>query len=441
MLESRRGITRRDVLAGAPGLLAACSVRSASKPEYDLLLVGGHVVDPKNGISAVRDLAVREGKVAAVAEGIAPGRAFKVVNCQGLYVTPGLVDLHVHVFAGTNEPGSYAGDNSVYPDGYTFRTGVTTVVDAGCAGWRNFDEFRETVISRARTRVLALANIVGRGMRGGDIEQDLADMQAGPTSELAKRHSDVIVGVKTAHYAGPEWQPVEEAVRAGEAAGIPVMVDFGSSLPERPIEVLLGEKLRPGDIYTHCFSGNRRELLEDGTPNPGLFSGRERGVYFDVGHGGGSFKWSVAAKCLDAGFPPDSISTDLHIGSMNAGMQSQATTMSKFLALGQTVDDVIQESTWNPAREIHREELGHLSEGAIADIAVLRAESGTFGFVDSFGARQSGSQRLVCEMTFKDGLLAWDVNGRTRPDWRELPHDYGRQGEPQWDGILNRRRS
>ena len=438
MMHPTCGHTRREFLAGVAALSAACAGRTANEPEYDILLRGGHLIDPCNSLSAVRDVAILDGKVVAVATSIDSSRGFKVVDCEGLYVTPGLIDLHTHVFAGTNEAGSYAGDNSLYPDGHTFRSGVTTVVDAGCAGWRNFEAFRETIINRARTRVLALANIVGHGMRGGEIEQDLNDMRAGPTAELAKRHADIIVGVKTAHYAGPEWQPVEEAVRAGEAAGIPVMVDFGSNLPERPIETLLTEKLRPGDIYTHCFSGNRRELLPDGTPNPGLFAGRERGVYFDVGHGGGSFKWSVAFKCLEAGFPPDSISTDLHIGSMNAGMQDQLTTMSKFLALGQSVDEVIAQSTWNPARQINREELGHLSVGATADVAVLRLDTGRFGFVDSFGARQGGTQRLACELTLKDGRLAWDLNGRTRGDWRDLPIDYGRQSESRRDGILNR---
>ena len=435
------GVSRREFLAGSAAFALACSARSASEPEFDLLLKGGHLIDPRNGLSAISDVAVHEGRVAAVAEAIDPGRAFKVVDCHGLYVTPGLIDLHVHVFAGTNERGSYAGDNSVYPDGFTFRSGVTTVLDAGCAGWRNFETFRETVISRSRTRVLALANIVGHGMRGGEIEQDLEDMQADPTAALAREHSDIIVGVKTAHYAAPDWYPVEEAVRAGDAAGIPVMVDFGTDHPERPLETLLGEKLRPGDIYTHCFSGNRRELLEDGTPNPGLFAGRERGVVFDVGHGGGSFKWSVAAKCREAGFPPDSISTDLHIGSMNAGMQDQVTTMSKFLALGESLEDVIKQSTWNPARQMGRQELGHLSVGAIADIAVLEKRSGEFGFVDSFGARHDGTERLSCELAFKDGRLAWDLNGRTRQDWRELPLDYSRQGNSRWDGILHRRRS
>ncbi len=426
--------------SGAAVFAAACAGRSAQEPQYDLLLKGGHVIDAKNGVSGVRDVAIHDGKVAAVAESIDAAKAFKTVDCTGLYVTPGLLDIHVHVFAGTNERGSYAGDSSLYPDGYTFRSGVTTVVDAGCAGWRNFDVFNDTVISRAKTRVLALANIVGNGMRGGDYEQDLSDMKAAPTAELAKKHADIIVGIKTAHYAGPEWTPVEEAVKAGEAAGIPVMVDFGASLPERPIETLLTEKLRPGDIYTHCYSGLRRELLPDGTVNPGMLGGRKRGVYFDVGHGGGSFKWSVAAKCMEAGFPPDSISTDLHIGSMNSGMQNQILTMSKLLALGESLDDVIAQATWNPAREIKREEFGHLSVGAIADVAVLSLASGEFGLVDSFGARQDADKELVCEMTFKDGQLMFDLNGRTRQDWRELPPDYGKQGSPRWDGILHYQR-
>jgi len=433
--------SRRELFAAGAAAFAFAGTGRAQDGQYDLLLKGGHLIDPKNGISGVRDVAVLDGKVAEVAESIPASKGFKVVDCKGLYITPGLIDLHVHVFAGTNERGSYAGDNSLYPDGYTFRVGVTTVVDAGCAGWRNFDVFKDTVIDRSQTRILALANIVGNGMRGGRYEQQLDDMKAGPTAELAKKYPEIIVGVKTAHYGGPEWQPVEEAVKAGEAADIPVMVDFGSNLPERPLEVLLGEKLRPGDIYTHCFAGNRREMLEDGSVNPGMFEGRKRGVYFDVGHGGGSFKWSVAAACLKAGFPPDSISTDLHIGSMNSGMQSQLNTMSKFLALGQSLDDVIKESTWNPAKEIKREELGHLSKGAIADISVFTLRKGDFGFVDSFGARQKGNEMLECEMTFKDGKLAFDLNGRTRQNWQELDLHYGRQGDPRWDGILNRQRS
>jgi len=419
-------------LLGLLGLALAGSV-SAAEPKYDLLLKGGHLIDAKNGISAVRDVAIAGGKVAAVAAKIDPAEAFKVVDVSGLYVTPGLIDIHVHVFAGTGEKNSYAGDNSLYPDGYTLRVGVTTVADAGCAGWRNFEEFKTRVIDRSKTRVLAFLNIVGNGMRGGAYEQDLADMAAAPAAEMAKKYPGVIVGIKTAHYAGPEWTPVENAVQAGTIANIPVMVDFGSDKPERPVAELVTKKLRPGDIYTHMYSGLRHELV-DGHVNPGLVEGRKRGVIFDVGHGGGSFAWRVAVPSIKEGFVPDSISTDLHIGSMNAGMKDQINVMSKFLALGLSLDDVIKQSTWNPAREIKQEGLGNLSVGAGADVAVLRLENGNFGFVDSFGGRLRAKQKLVCEMTLRDGKVVYDLNGLARPDWTTLPPDYKSTSDPRWAG-------
>src|SRR5437016_4544705 len=213
-----------------------------SQPEYDLLLQGGRVIDAKNSLNAVRDVAIKEGRIAAVEQRIDPARAVKTVNAAGLYVTPGLVDIHVHTYAGTGERGSYAGDNSLYPDGYTFRVGVTTVADAGCAGWRNFEDFKDKVIDRSKTRVLAFLNIVGNGMRGGRFENDLKDMEAAPAAEMAKKYKGVIIGIKTAHYTGPEWTPVEHAVEAGTAAGIPVMVDFGNDHPERPLADLVTKK-------------------------------------------------------------------------------------------------------------------------------------------------------------------------------------------------------
>ena len=407
----------------------------SAQQKYDLLLKGGHVIDPKNKISAVRDVAIANGKVAAVAAKIDAAEALKVVDVSGYYVTPGLIDIHVHVYAGTGERGSYAGDNSVYPDGFTFRSGVTTVADAGCAGWRNFEDFKQRIIDRSKTRVLAFINIVGNGMRGGKFEQDLADMEARPAADMALRYKDLIVGVKTAHYAGPEWTPVEHAVEAGTIANIPVMVDFGINHAERPVSELVTKKLRPGDIYTHVYSGLRNELLESGKVNPGLWEGRKRGVIFDVGHGGGSFLWRIAIPAMKEGFIPDSISTDLHIGSMNAGMKDMLNVMDKFLAMGMSVDDVILRSTWNPAREIKRQELGHLSTGAVADIAVLKLEKGAFGFVDMYGARLRGTQKLTCEVTLREGKVVYDLNGVTRPDWDKLPKGYMQTGDPRWDAV------
>lgn len=419
-------------------LLLAASLAALSmnaQTQYDLLLQGGHVIDAKNHISAIRDVAIKDGKVAAVQEHIDPSSALKTVNVKGLYVTPGLVDIHVHVYASTGEKNSYAGDNSVFPDGFTLRNGVTTVADAGSSGYKNFEDFKEHIIDRSKTRVLAFLNIVGAGMRGPKYENNLADMDPQPAAEMAKRHAGLIVGIKTAHYAGPEWTPVEHAVQAGTLANIPVMVDFGTNHKERPLDVLLTQKLRPGDIYTHCYSGLRDELLPDGKVNPGMWAGRKRGVIFDVGHGGGSFAWRVVVPALQQGFLPDSISTDLHIGSMNSGMKNMLNLMSKFLALGLSVDDVIAKSTWNPAREIHHDELGNLSVGSIADVSVLRVEHGKFGFTDMYGARMDGNQKFVCELTVKGGKVIYDLNGISRPDWKTLPKNYTQVGDPRWDAL------
>ena len=420
-------------------LLLALGVFSASpafaQAQYDLLLQGGHVIDAKNQISAVRDVAIKNGKIAAVAGHIDPASALKTVSVKDLYVTPGLIDIHVHVYASPGERASYAGDNGVWPDGFTLRNGVTTVADAGSSGYKNFEDFKEHIIDRSKTRVLAFLNIVGAGMRGPKYEDNLADMDPNPAATMAKRYPGLIIGIKTAHYAGPEWTPVEHAVQAGTMAHIPVMVDFGANRPERPIEVLLTQKLRPGDIYTHCYSGLRDELDASGQVNHGMIEGRKRGVIFDVGHGGGSFAWRVAAPVIQQGFLPDSISTDLHIGSMNAGMKDMLNVMDKFLALGQSVDDVIHWSTWNPAREIHHDELGNLSVGSSADVAVLSVEQGKFGFTDTYGARMNGTRKFECEMTVKDGKIVYDLNGISRPEWKTLPKNYTAVGDKRWDRL------
>ena len=421
-------------------VVTVLSAGARAEPKYDLLLRGGHVVDSRNGVSAVRDVAIAAGKIAAVESRIDPADAFKIVDVSGLYVTPGLIDIHTHVFAGTGEKGSYAGDNSVYPDGFTLRVGVTTIADAGCAGWRNFDDFKAKVIDRAITRVLVFLNIVGNGMRGGTFEDDLSDMEVQPTADMVRRHRDVIVGIKTAHYKGPEWTPVERAVEAGTLADVPVMVDFGTNHPERPLAELVTKKLRPGDIYTHMYSGLRGEQDASGHVNPGMWEGRTRGVLFDVGHGGGSFAWRIAAPAMQEKFVPDTISTDLHIGSMNGGMKDMLNVMSKFLAMGMAVDDVIARATWNAAKAIRQDRLGHLSVGAPADVAVLRVERGRFGFVDSFGARMDGTDRLVCELTVRDGKVVYDLNGLTRPDWHTLPPDYRATGDGRWDAVPGSRR-
>ena len=392
----------------------------AGQPIYDLLLQGGHVIDPKNNLSGVMDVAIAGGKIARVAPAIPAAHARRVAAVKGLSVMPGLIDIHVHVYTGTGLK-ALTGDSSVYPDGFSFRTGVTTMVDAGTSGWRNFPDFLDRVIRRAKTRVLALLNVSGAGM-GPSGENDIKDMDPEAMVRMARAHPDVIVGFKTAHFNGPGWEAVDNLVKAGKLADLPVMVDFGNLNSVRNLRELLIEKLRPGDIYTHCYSGLRDELLADGKVNPAMIAARRRGVIFDLGHGAGSFFWWVAVPAFEQKFYPDVISTDLHTNSMNGGMKDMINVMSKVLNLGVPIEEVVRMSTWNPARQIRRTELGHLGVGAGADVTVLRLDRGEFGFPDSAGAVRPGDRRLALEMTIRDGVVVWDLNGRASQNWKSFPY-------------------
>jgi len=391
--------------------------------DIDLLIKNGHLIDPMNEMDGPVDVAIKDGKILEIAGNISADRAETVVDATGLYVTPGLIDIHVHNFFGTEPNSAYSdGWNSVAPDGFTFRSGVTTVVDQGCAGWRNFEVFKENIIDKSKTRVLAFVNIVGSGMKGGAIEQNNADMDPKLAAMAVQQYPETIVGVKVAHYRGPEWEPVENAVKAGELANVPVMVDFGSSEPVLSLETLLLEKLRPGDILTHCYGATRGRghvVDDNGNLNSFALRAQEKGVIFDVGHGGGSFTFRQGINAVEQGLKPNSISTDLHITSMNAGMKDQLNVMSKFLNMGMTMQEVIECSTWNPARIIKRTDLGHLSVGAEADLAVLNLLEGEFGFIDVAGYRLDGTRKLECELTVKGGQVMWDLNGISRPLWTE----------------------
>jgi dihydroorotase len=400
------------------------------------VLKGGHVVDPRNAIDAVMDVGILDQKIAAVEKKIAPSAADKVIDVSGLIVAPGLVDIHTHVYAGTGLRGAYDGDNSVYPDGFTFRSCVTTVADAGSSGWKNFPDFKDRIIDRSKTRVLAFLNIVGAGM-GGKVEQDVSEMDPAAAADMAKKYPALIVGFKTAHFEAPEWTAVDRALEAGKLASLPIMVDFGNFRSERPYPDLVTKKLRPGDISTHMYIDFIPMLDSQGHVNPYLFEAQKRGVIFDVGHGGGSFVFNQAIPAVRQGFLPNSISTDLHIGSMNAGMKDMTNVMSKFLNMGMPLPDIILRSTWQPAKEILHEELGSLSVGSDADVAVLRVENGNFGFVDSLGGRLGGDRKLVCELTLRSGRVLWDLNGLARGRWQDRT---SYSVNPKWDGLLPPRR-
>lgn len=394
--------------------------------DLDLLIDDGTVIDPKNDVNAVMDVGIAGDTIATVAEDVSPERAEQVVDASGLYVTPGLIDVHAHVFHGTEEDAYLSNSySSVKPDGHTFRSGTTTVVDPGGAGWRNIRQFIEQTVERSKTRVLALLNIVGSGMKGGAVEQNLRDMNPRVTAMAAEQYSDVVVGVKLAHYRGHDWTPTERAVEAGERADIPVMVDFGGASQPLSIEKLFFDYLRPGDIFTHAYAlldqQNRRQSIvgEQHELRSFVAEAQERGIKFGVGHGGGSFDYDAAVPATQAGLWPNAISTDLHTGSMNDGMKNMTNVMSKMLELGMGLEEVIRASTWRPAQIIQRPELGNLDVGAPADVAVLDLREGNFGFVDVDGDRREGSQKLVAELTVRAGDIVWDLNGMTAPGWSE----------------------
>lgn len=402
-------------------LIQLLAVSIVTAQTYSIVIKGGHVIDPKNKINEIMDLAIKDGKIVAVAKNIDTRESEKVINTAGLYVTPGIIDMHVHVYYGTRmDQGLMNGPSSVQPDAFSFRAGVTTFVDVGSSGWRSFPDFKRQTIDNSQTRVLAFLNIAAEGMRGGPFEQTTLDMNPVLTARCAKQYPSDIVGIKLAHYNGHEWAPTDSAVKAGELTRLPVMIDFGSATPPLSLEELFMKHLRPGDIFTHPYAyfPDTREAVvdENGKVKPFVFAAQKRGIKFDVGHGGGSFRWSQAIPSIRQGFVADVISSDLHTGSMNSGMKDMANLMSKFLNMGLSIQDVILRSTWNPALIINRPELGNLSVGAEADVAIFSIMKGDFGFLDISGEKLKGNQKLVAEMTIRAGRIVWDLNGISAPD-------------------------
>ena len=400
-------------------LIVTCAVEAAAQ-QYAIVIKEGRVIDPRNNLDAVMDVAIQDGKIALVAKNIDASSGRQVVNARSMYVVPGLIDIHGHVFYGTEPDHAYSnGRSSIPPDGFTFRVGVTTVVDAGGSGWKSFPVFKENVIDVAQTRVLAFLNIVGEGMRGGVFEQNTNDMDPKMAAGVARRYREDIVGFKVAHYNGPEWTPVDNAVKAGEAANIPVMIDFGGNNPPLSIRELFFDHLRPGDIFTHAFGqlGSREAIVDvsNNTVKPFVWDAQKRGIIFDVGYGGISFAYSQAIPALKSKFYPNTISTDLHIGSMNGSMKDMLSVMSKFHQMGMDIPALIKASTWTPAQVIKREELGHLSVGADADVAILNMREGDFGFYDYTGLKVKGNKKFECEMTIRNGRIVYDLNGIATP--------------------------
>lgn len=388
------------------------ATRVAAAQPYDLLLKDGTIIDPAQGIHAPMDLAIAQGKIAAIANHIPADQAKQVVNLKGLLVVPGLIDLHTHVFVGC-QPDKFAnGQYSVAPDDFSFRSGVTTMVDAGTSGWQNFPTFKSQVIDHCQTRVLAFLNIAANGLSGKPEQEDTSTMQTELAVQVQRKYPEIIVGFKIGHYDQADWSPFDKTLKAAEAANLPMLVEC--HLPKYALQDQLS-KMRAGDIITHSFEeiSERLPIIDStGSLRPFVKSAQERGVLFDLGHGGAGFWFSQAIPAFQQGLAPYTFGTDLHRFSMNAGMKSLPNIMSKYLAIGMSLDEVIKRATANPAKAIHREDLGRLGVGTVADIAVLSLQKGKFGFLDAGGNKLEGTRKLEAELTIRAGKIVWDLNGR-----------------------------
>ncbi|WP_276361745.1 amidohydrolase/deacetylase family metallohydrolase [Daejeonella sp. H1SJ63] len=414
------------LLLFASGSRLLAQGQNSKQKIYGIVIKGGHVIDSKSNLNELMDIAIQtapanrqgqsalEPRIVLIAKNIDTALAIQVVDARGMYVTPGLIDIHTHVFYGPSKNDYLSnGSISVVPDNYTFRTGVTTVVDAGGAGWKSFQTFKKNIIDISATRVLSMLNIVGEGMRGGAFEQNMDDMDADKTAAAALENKEYVVGFKLAHFGKADWTPVERLTKAGRMADMPVMVDFGSG--NQSLEELFFKYLRPGDIYTHsyCYVPGVREPIintETHEVKPFVRKAQQNGLIFDVGFGSGSFDYRTAIPAIKAGFYPNTLGTDLHASSINGAMKDQMNVFSVFLNLGMDIPSIIKAATWAPAQAIKREELGNLTVGGIADIAVLSMRKGNFGFKDIAGNRQPGDRRFECQLTIKGGKVVYDLN-------------------------------
>jgi len=387
--------------------------------QYDLLIKNGRVIDPKNKLDAITDVAITEGKIAKIAVNIPATESKKIIDATGLYVTPGLIDMHTHVFVGS-KAGTFAdGIYSVSADDFSFRSGVTTMVDAGTSGWQNFELFKEQVIYHSQTRILAFLNIFGAGLGSGQAIKEISSINEDSSIAVMQRYKEIIVGARIGHYDGGDWTPFNSALDAAKKMNEPLFVEC--HLPQYSLKDQLN-KMRPGDIITHSYEeiSERMPVVDsNGKLNSFVLDAQKRGVLFDVGHGGAGFWFSQAVPAFQQGLAPNTFGTDLHRFSMNAGMKSILNVMSKYLNMGMSLNDVVTRATWNSAKALKHEELGNLSEGAVADIAVLNLLHGNFGFVDAGGKRLNGDKKLDAELTIRAGKIVWDLNGLSAQEFKQ----------------------
>lgn len=372
--------------------------------QYDVLITGGTVIDPAQGVHGALDVALKDGVVAAIGRDL--GEADSVIDASGCLVTPGLIDLHTHVYK----------DVSVFAieaDDLCPRTGVTTSVDTGTAGWINYRGLERYVIEPSSTRILAYVNLSGVGLpwRRGEMVYE-GYVSASECAQVVLNHPKTALGVKVRLYKGVGGDAdirdlLQIALEAANRCEKPLMVHISNA--DVPLRDLI-QPLRPGDIVTHCFHGTQPASIIDnrGKVISEAWDARDRGVIFDIGHGLGSFSYDVGRAAMEDGFPPDTISTDIHTYNIDGPVYDLPTTMSKFLNLGMPLEEVIRRATIESALVIDRgNDLGHLKVGAAGDVAVFELEKGTFELTDAMQQVLMGEQRLVCRASVRDGKVWW----------------------------------
>ncbi|MGD9903339.1 MAG: amidohydrolase/deacetylase family metallohydrolase [Vicinamibacterales bacterium] len=399
-----RTATRREFLALATSVVAGAATPRAmaqGTPPPDLLIAGGHVIDPASGLSAVRDVAITGGRITRVAAGLPTAGARRIIDARGRYVTPGLIDLHVHVYDAVVPI-------SIDVDRACLARGTTTAVDGGSAGANTFAGFRKHVIARARTRVFALLNISKIGLADGNEYSDLRFVDPDLAVKVIEQHRDVILGVKVRLtpdiVGGQDLEVLRRAVQAAVAVQLPLMVHIGGGAS--PLERTL-EMLRPGDVVTHALHGRSGQILDaTGQVLPAVVAAQQRGVLMDIGHGSGNLSFAVAERAAADGWFPDTISSDIHSGNVNGPVVDLPTTLSKFLMLGMPLEGVIRAATAAPAAALKIPGApGTLAEGAPADVALLEMQEGSFTFTDSLRQTRPATRRLAHVMTIRAGQV------------------------------------
>ena len=396
---------------------AAATVPEGAEQQFDSVILGGEVVDPGSGIIGRYDVGIREGRVAAVEPSLASARAEHVIDARGQIVTPGLIDLHTHVYWGVTYWGIEA-------DPVAARSGVTTWLDVGSAGSYTFPGFRRYIVEPSRVRIYALLNLSSIGLVAPTWEfanLDYCDLEL--AAQIVERNRDLILGIKARidrnTTRGVGIRPLELARELADRLGLPLMVHIGFGPPSIDEVAAL---LRPGDILTHCFTGApMRILTKDGKVHPVIRELHDRGLVLDIGHGTGSFSFPVAEALLEQGLLPDVISSDIHQLAIQGPMFDLPTTLSKFLALGMRLPEVIERATAAPARVIGRQDLGTLKPGSLADVALFRVEEGDFTFYDVDMTPRRGTKRLVNTLTLVAGEPLPVIPESERPVWAVLP--------------------